>query len=217
MLMRSTLMGLLVLAAGALARPQVASRGPGRFGPGPGPGPFGGARFLGAEAGMPGRVVKNAPFSADVVTETTQTLPDGNRIHQITTVKMYRDSEGRTRREQSLKNLNGLAPNANLPPVVFINGFQFDGCPVTFADTFGVADQVLQSNGEVSLFFSTCSLPPDATIEDLGNAFATFLAGLQYTDGSAVEQVDVVAHSMGGLVVKQVFSYSNEKLTLLRH
>jgi len=93
-------------------------------------------------------------------------------------------------------------PRTVLPPVVFINGFQFDGCPVTFADTFGVADQVLQSNGEVSLFFSTCSLPPDATIEDLGNAFATFLAGLQYTDGSAVEQVDVVAHSMGGLVLR---------------
>jgi len=110
--MRTTLAGLVLLAAGAMAQPA---------GPGRGPGPFGGARFLGAEAGMPGRVVKNAPYSADVVTETTQTLPDGNRIHQVTTVKMYRDSEGRTRSEQSLKNLNGLAPNASLPEVVFIN------------------------------------------------------------------------------------------------
>ena len=112
MLMRTTLAGLMLLAASAMAQPA---------GPGRGPGPFGGARFLGAEAGMPGRVVKNAPYSADVVTETTQTLPDGNRIHQVTTVKMYRDSEGRTRSEQSLKNLNGLAPNASLPEVVFIN------------------------------------------------------------------------------------------------
>ncbi len=38
-------------------------------------------------------------------------------------------------------------PHTTLPPVVFINGFQFTGCPTTFADTFGIADQVLQSNG----------------------------------------------------------------------
>ena len=93
-------------------------------------------------------------------------------------------------------------PRTTLPPVVFINGYQFEGCPTTFAGTFGIADQVLQANGEVSLFFNTCSLPGTATIEDLGAAFATFLAGLQYTDGTPVTQVDVVAHSMGGLVLR---------------
>jgi hypothetical protein len=86
------------------------------FGPPPGPG----ARFLGAEAGMPGRVIKNAPYSADIVTESTQNLADGNHIHQSTTAKFYRDSEGRTRSEQSV-NLNGLASNSNLPQLVFIN------------------------------------------------------------------------------------------------
>jgi uncharacterized protein (TIGR03437 family) len=93
-------------------------------------------------------------------------------------------------------------PRTTLPPVVFINGFQFAGCPTSFADTFGIADQVLQANGEVSLFFNTCSLPATASIEDLGAAFGTFLAGLKYTDGTPVEQVDVVAHSMGGLVLR---------------
>src|SRR5271169_3710691 len=93
-------------------------------------------------------------------------------------------------------------PSTTLPPVVFINGYQFEGCPATFAGTFGIADQVLESNGEVSLFFSTCSLPSTASIEDLAGAFATFLAGLQYTNGQPVETVDVVAHSMGGLVVR---------------
>jgi hypothetical protein len=81
----------------------------------------GGARFLGAEVGMPGRVVKNAPFTADIVTETAQTLADGNRIRQSNTVRFYRDSDGRTRREQSLRNLNGLASNSSLPQVAFIN------------------------------------------------------------------------------------------------
>jgi hypothetical protein len=70
---------------------------------------------------MPGRVVKNAPYSADIVTETTQTLTDGNHIRQSSAAKIYRDSEGRTRREQSLNALGGLAPSSNLPRVVFIN------------------------------------------------------------------------------------------------
>lgn len=93
-------------------------------------------------------------------------------------------------------------PITTLPPVVFINGYQFEGCPSTFSGTFGIADQVLQANGEVSLFFSTCSLPSNATIEDLAGAFATFLAGLKYTNGQPVTTVDVVAHSMGGLVLR---------------
>ena len=80
-------------------------------------------------------------------------------------------------------------PSTTLPPVVFINGFQFEGCPSTFAGTFGIADQVLESNGEVSLFFSTCSLSSTATIEDLAGAFATFLSGLQYTNGQPVDRI----------------------------
>jgi hypothetical protein len=70
---------------------------------------------------MPGRVVKNAPYSADVVTERTQTLADGNHVKQSSSVHVSRDSEGRTRQEQSLQNLSGLAGNANLPQVVFIH------------------------------------------------------------------------------------------------
>jgi uncharacterized protein (TIGR03437 family) len=97
-------------------------------------------------------------------------------------------------------------PVTTLPPVVFINGYQFEGCPATFAGTFGSADQVLQSNGEVSLFFNTCSLPSTATIEDLGAAFGTFLSGLQFTNGQPVTTVDVVTHSMGGLVLRTYLS-----------
>lgn len=110
MLVRSILIGFLSLAA-LSAQPPDSVRGV-----------FdGGARFLSAEPGRPGRVVKNAPYSAEAITETTQTLPDGNRIHQSISIHTYRDSEGRTRTEQPLHTLNGLAPNANLPQVVFIN------------------------------------------------------------------------------------------------
>jgi len=40
---------------------------------------------------------KGVPYSADVITETTRVLADGNRIHQESHGKQFRDSEGRTR------------------------------------------------------------------------------------------------------------------------
>jgi hypothetical protein len=45
------------------------------------------------------RLVKNSPFSADAVSESVQTLADGNRIVRSSTSKLYRNSEGRFRRE----------------------------------------------------------------------------------------------------------------------
>ncbi|MBO0799768.1 MAG: hypothetical protein J2P31_13185, partial [Blastocatellia bacterium] len=46
--------------------------------------------------------VQNAPFSAELVSENIQTLIDGNRIIQRSSSMMYRDSQGRTRIEQTL-------------------------------------------------------------------------------------------------------------------
>ena len=121
MLIRLTLAMVLGLAAG-YAQDGPPARGRGPFDP---PSGFGGGRpgvrFLGAEAGRSPRVVKNAPYAADMVTERVQTLTDGNRIRQTASARVYRDSEGRTRREQALNSLGGLAPGANLSTVVFID------------------------------------------------------------------------------------------------
>jgi hypothetical protein len=46
------------------------------------------------------RLVKGAPYSAEIVTESLQILADGNRIVQRSTARVYRDSEGRLRREE---------------------------------------------------------------------------------------------------------------------
>src|ERR1700752_1859905 len=43
---------------------------------------------------------KGAPYSAETVIESSQTLADGNRINRKTTGRVYRDGEGRTRREE---------------------------------------------------------------------------------------------------------------------
>lgn len=46
------------------------------------------------------RGVTGFPYSADEVTETTQTLADGTQIRHKQLIKVYQDSEGRTRREE---------------------------------------------------------------------------------------------------------------------
>ncbi len=47
------------------------------------------------------KVVKGSPFSAEAVSESVQVLADGNRIVRSSTSKLYRNSEGRFRRELS--------------------------------------------------------------------------------------------------------------------
>ena len=68
-----------------------------------------------------GKTVKGAPYSAEAVTETVQTLGDGNRIVNRITSMLYRDNEGRTRREQSLKSLGFLANGEEPLKTIFIN------------------------------------------------------------------------------------------------
>jgi TonB family protein len=77
--------------------------------------------FVASEMNSDGRVVKGAPYSAQAITETTQTLSDGNRIINKSTATIYRDSEGRTRREQTLRVMGPLATASEPPQTVFIN------------------------------------------------------------------------------------------------
>jgi hypothetical protein len=46
------------------------------------------------------RTVKGAPYSAETLNESAQTLGDGNRISQRSSGRVYRDGQGRTRREE---------------------------------------------------------------------------------------------------------------------
>jgi hypothetical protein len=46
------------------------------------------------------RTIKGAPYSAETINESTQTLGDGNRISRRTTGRVYRDGQGRVRREE---------------------------------------------------------------------------------------------------------------------
>ncbi len=46
------------------------------------------------------KTLKGAPYSAEIVNDSTQALGDGNRIVQHSTGRVYRDGEGRVRREE---------------------------------------------------------------------------------------------------------------------
>ena len=114
--MLSVLSGALLLSAGAL-RAQEAPAGappPDAMGPAGGPGgpegPLGPRmEILGFGEMHPGKVVTGAPYSAVAVTETRQTLADGNTISRKVQANVFRDSQGRTRRETTLTGVGPLS------------------------------------------------------------------------------------------------------------
>ncbi len=77
--------------------------------------------FIGAEMSFSDKAVKGAPYAAEAVTETTQTLNDGNHITRKSTASVYRDSQGRTRREETMGALGPWAAGGDSPRTVFIN------------------------------------------------------------------------------------------------
>ena len=68
-----------------------------------------------------GKVVTGAPLSALAVTETTQTLADGNHISRKTVSNLYRDSQGRVRREVTLSGSDPLAASGKAKSFAVIN------------------------------------------------------------------------------------------------
>ena len=71
------------------------------------------AKVMAIGGAVMGPAVKNAPYSGTEVSETTQALADGNRIHRKKEVPVYRDSEGRVRRENSPDQIMIWDPVAN--------------------------------------------------------------------------------------------------------
>jgi hypothetical protein len=104
-------------AEGVILRQQRVIQGPEG---GPPPRPDANILFVATES-FGGKTVKGAPYSAESVTETIQTLADGNRIINRITSSLYRDSDGRTRRDQSLKGLGIFGGGEEPLQTTFIN------------------------------------------------------------------------------------------------
>lgn len=84
------------------------------------------AQFIGAEMRFGDKLTPNAPFSAEIVIENTRRLFDGSTVTKQTKGAIYRDQQGRTRREQPIDNIGGfpvLSENGAPQKLVFINDF----------------------------------------------------------------------------------------------
>lgn len=90
----ATSLGVLLISTAALAQDEVARRQAIEI-----------ATRVPLEKAMTG-----APYSADTLVEGVQTLADGNRIVRKTTGRVYRDTEGRTRREEDAVAATGKNP-----------------------------------------------------------------------------------------------------------
>jgi hypothetical protein len=79
-----------------------------------------GFQFVSAEPALPAPLVKGSPYSLEAMIESAQTLSDGNRIVHRQTVHLYRDSRGRTRREETLAAIGPWAASGTPPAMVTI-------------------------------------------------------------------------------------------------
>ena len=87
---------------------------------------------------------------------------------------------------------------AQRPPVVLVDGYHLlcrkDN--LTSGQDFGDLEKRLNDQGVRTVFFGTCTFDANSPIEDLGAALGSTIRSLN------VPQVDLVSHSMGGLIVR---------------
>jgi hypothetical protein len=101
----------LILAAGLVA---YAQDGP------PGPPDREGILAFEAGPGGPGHLVKGAPVSAQTSFESVEVLADGTHIDRKSAGAFYRDSQGRTRREETMPPIGPAAESGDAHHLVFI-------------------------------------------------------------------------------------------------
>ncbi len=107
------------LAAQEPAPPPDGPPPHGGFMPG---GPLGGRmEILGFEEMHPGKLVTGMPYSAVSVIETTQTLADGTSINRKFQANLFRDAQGRVRKEITLPAIGPLAASGQSRTFVLIH------------------------------------------------------------------------------------------------
>jgi uncharacterized protein (TIGR03437 family) len=113
--------------------------------------------------------------------------------------------------------LVAVAPAASVPlgsgvPVILLNGWQppsltqLSTCPTSPTDGSAPFGTLPKNLPVFTTFFDNCVECPNCPIETLGADLGQRIQSLTFSDGSPVAQVDVVVHSMGGLIVRAYLS-----------
>lgn len=169
--------------------------------------------FLGAEMSFGDKPVKGAPYAAEAVTETTQTLADGNRITRKSNASVYRDSAGRTRREETMSALGPWAAGGDASKVIFIQdpvasaGYHLD--PQTHVahkmpmgkGAFFFSQTGAVASGQKNVTFQRMVAPPPGGAEVSGAMGAVAALAVP---GTKISKADVKSESLGKQTIEGV-------------
>jgi len=145
----------------------------------------------------------------DILLAASLTMKEGE--YAVTVSAVDETGEQRTAvANVTVEALPVVPPGGSTPPVVLLNGWQFSvfppsSCPISplgSAGTFG--SLATQLAAPAVYFFDNCveQSVNGSTIEALGLTLGQFLNMVQYAGGVLVPQVDLVSHSMGGLIAR---------------
>jgi uncharacterized protein (TIGR03437 family) len=154
-----------------------------------------------------GIVVAPSMAGDQILLGASLTMKAGEYVVTLSAV----DASGQERRSNAniaVAALPAVPGGGTTPPVVLLNGWQFS-CPIAptgSVATFGsLASQLVAPQ---VYFFDNCveQSVNGPSIEGLGLTLGQFLNMIQYAGGGLVPQVDLVSHSMGGLIVRAYLS-----------
>jgi hypothetical protein len=131
-----------------------------------------------------GPAVKGAPYSGEEVNSSTQVLADGTRIHRENKTTVYRDSEGRVRRETPDQItimdpvagvsyfLNPKTMTAQKAPVMMNRVFRFnaDGVPGSLVRTESSFTMTTTRDGATSAVINGTPVDPKVLAEAIAKA-----------------------------------------------
>ena len=165
--------------------------------------------------GSPARGFAVGPdmYGNDLILAASLTMPASEYSVTLSAV----DDSGQERRATvniTVEALPAVPAGSTTPPVVLLNGWQFSvlppsSCPIaptgSLATFGGLASQLAPTS---VYFFDNCveQSVNGSSIEQLGSTLGQFLNMIQYAGGGLVPQVDLVSHSMGGLIVRSYLS-----------
>lgn len=163
-----------------------------------------GFSFMSSEMHFDSKVVKGAPYSAEATTESVQVLADGNRITHTSKASIYRDSEGRVRRDQTLNHIGPWAASAEPAQTIFINdpvaGVHYVLNPrtrtaqkmsnvMTFTRTLGEGAEVSGDGARTQVFTRTGNGSSAVVVTTQDAAPKTINAGGGNLAGKAIKRV----------------------------